>query len=294
MTIKKLLLALCLTLCLLIAVGGLLVFLYPAGLVHRELTPQQPTAQKGTVPPPAAQPVFNPPALEAAPADIREAVLLGYQIMMNTQKYAKGYVGNTLSCRNCHFDGGRRRDTLSLVGVAAKYPLYRDRREYATDLALRTQGCFERSMNGTAPAANSQIIQSLLAYYAWISKGVPIYAELPWLGLRGPALKDYKPDTTQGEAVFKATCARCHGGDGLGTPIAPPLWGDQSFNDGAGMNKLKNFSEFSLRYMPKNSPSLTPKQAMDVAGYALAQPRPHFVATHPNKIERVISLPMGE
>src|SRR5665811_1270870 len=59
--------------------------------------------------------VFNPPALEEAPEGIREAVLLGYKIMTETKKYAGEYVGNDLSCTNCHFDGGRSKDTISPV-----------------------------------------------------------------------------------------------------------------------------------------------------------------------------------
>ena len=67
--------------------------------------------------------------------------------MTETKKYAGKYVGNDLACTNCHFDGGRSLNTITLVGVGAAYPLYRSRRDYATDLTLRTQGCFERSMN---------------------------------------------------------------------------------------------------------------------------------------------------
>ncbi|WP_028580778.1 c-type cytochrome [Desulfogranum japonicum] len=300
MSIKQLLSALCITLCLCLGVGWVLVFfqstatvrytlaeqheIVPGGNEHGKDIASQESGNKGV------QPVFNPPALEDAPEGIREAVLLGYKIMMDTPTYAGEYVGNELSCRNCHFDAGRRRDTISLVGVAAVYPRYRSRREYSADLTLRTQGCFERSMNGTAPPANSQVMQSLKAYYFWISKNIPIYSDIPWLGLRGPVLNDYTPDPAKGRQVFQAVCSRCHGQDGTGTPIAPPLWGNGSFNDGAGMNTIKHFSDFSYRFMPKNGPMLSKEQAMDVAGYAQAQTRPHFVASHPNRVEQVISV----
>jgi thiosulfate dehydrogenase len=237
---------------------------------------------------------FHPPNLEDAPKDIRDAVLLGYKIMTETRKYAGKYIGNDLACTNCHFDGGRSMQTISLVGVGAAYPLYRGRREYATDLTLRTQGCFERSMNGVAPPWNSQIMQSLLVYYQWISKGIPVYAKMPWRPLPHDLGNAHKPDTANGAVVYKDVCARCHGDAGQGTPIAPALWGDGSYNDGAGMHRIRTFSVFAWRYMPKNAPSLSQEQALDVAGFVHEKPRPHFTATHPDKIEREIALPAGQ
>ncbi len=223
----------------------------------------------------ASDVVFNPPRPEDAPKDIRDAVMLGYHILMETQKYAPDYVGNDLQCRSCHFNAGRERNTLSLVGVAATYPKYRARHDYATDLVTRTQGCFKRSMNGKALPPEGKLMQSIMAYYHWISKGVPQYAKVPWLGLK-KIKSDHKPDKAAGQAVFRDVCARCHGQDGLGTDIAPPVWGPRSFNDGAGMSKMKNFPSFVHHFMPKNNPTLTVEQALDVGAYATSQPRPHF------------------
>lgn len=219
--------------------------------------------------------VFDPPRPEDAPESIREGVMLGYHILMDTQKYAPEYVGNELQCRSCHFNAGRERNTLSLVGVAAKYPKYRKRRDYVTDLVTRTQGCFQRSMNGKPLPSEGRKMQAIMAYYHWISKGVPIYADIPWLGLK-KLRSDHKPDKAAGQKIFTQVCARCHGDDGHGTEIAPPLWGPGSFNDGAGMHKLKNFSAFAHHFMPKNDPTLTVEEALDVAAYATSQPRPHF------------------
>ncbi|MEJ2023729.1 MAG: c-type cytochrome [Deltaproteobacteria bacterium] len=225
----------------------------------------------------ASQVVFAPPRPEDAPADIREGVMLGYHILMDTQTYAKEYVGNKLNCRNCHFNAGRERNTLSLVGVAANYPKYRKRRKYVTDLVTRTQGCFQRSMNGKPLPPEGRHMQAIMAYYHWISKGLPIYADIPWLGLKKLA-EDHNPDRAAGKNLFRQVCAPCHGSDGLGTEIAPPLWGLDSFNDGAGMHKIENFSAFTHHFMPKNNPTLTVEQACDVAAFATSQPRPHFKA----------------
>lgn len=246
---------------------------------------------------PSGQALFNPPRPEDAPESIREEVMLGYKIMTETSKYAWQYVGNgkdsKLSCSSCHFEGGRAMDSISLVGVGATYPRYRDRNEYTVDLGIRIQGCFDRSMNGTPPPLDGQIIQSLLVYLQWISKDIPIYAELPWT-LPESLGNPHKPDTANGATVYKDVCARCHGINGEGTDIAPPLWGNESYNDGAGMHRVRTLSTFAWRFMPKNAPSLTQEQALDVAAYIHEKPRPKFVPTHPDKIVRLIPLTEGK
>lgn len=239
------------------------------------------------------QPFFNPPRPEDAPEDIRAEVMIGYKIMTETKKYAGEYVKNDLTCSSCHFDGGRSLHSISLVGVGATYPRYRSRQDYTTDLAMRTQDCFERSMNGVAPPLDSQVMQSLLVYMQWISKGIPIYSKLPW-ALPNDLGNSHKPDVSAGAKVYDDVCARCHGDKGQGTAIAPPLWGDGSYNDGAGMHRIRTFSVFAWRYMPKNAPSLTQEQAIDVAGYVHEKPRPKLVSTHPDKIRLIIPLSEGK
>jgi len=284
MTHGRLTFSLVLALILLAFAAWLTVFFRAAGSANRPAAMTEAGAR------PAAEPLavaFNPPALEDAPADNREAVLLGYKIMTETKKYAGEYVGNDLACTNCHFDGGRSKDTISLVGVAAVYPHYRDRAGFSTDLTLRSTDCFQRSMNGSAPPADSRVMQALTAYYQWISRGIPIYADVPWIGL--PEMgKEHKPDAGPGESVYRTVCARCHGGDGLGTAIAPAVWGERSYNDGAGMNRVGTFAAFCWRFMPKSAPSLTPEQALDVAQFVHNQKRPHFAsAKAPDKAKQL-------
>lgn len=71
-------------------------------------------------------------------------------------------------------------------------------------------------------------------------------------------------------------CAMCHGANGQGTLAAPPLWGKDSFNDGAGMAKLDNFSAFTHLNMPLGNPDLSIEDALDVALFVTTEPRPHF------------------
>ncbi len=230
-------------------------------------------------PDPPLQPkviAFHPPRPDDAPPEIRDAVLLGYDIMLDTGSYARPYVGNQLTCSNCHFRGGLLQQGISLVGVAATYPKFRSRTHYATDLVARTAECFERSMNGRAPPVNSREMQALQAYYAWISRDVPIYSKVPWLGVKR-VTSDREADPAGGEVIFGARCSTCHGSDGQGTDQAPPLWGPRSFNDGAGMAKVPIMAAFVFANMPRGSPDLSIEQAYDVATYVASRPRPHFV-----------------
>jgi thiosulfate dehydrogenase len=115
-----------------------------------------------------------------------------------------------------------------------------------------------------------------VTYYQWISRGLAIYEDIPWLGLR-PLRETATADGTRGSEVFRQKCEACHGSDGHGTKIAPPLWGPDSFNDGAGTSHPKMFSAFSHLNMPFGNPDLTEEQAWDVAAFVTGQPRPHFV-----------------
>ncbi len=219
--------------------------------------------------------VFDPPRPDDAPGDLRNAVLYGHRIMVETGGVLPDHVGNGLSCTNCHFDAGRARDTISLVGVAAAYPKYRSRTRYATDLATRINECFERSMNGKRLTPDGKEMQALVAYFTWISRGLPVFGDLPWLGLRH-VKTDHVPDPDAGRVVWATKCAACHGQSGAGTPVAPAVWGNRSFNDGAGMAQLQNLTTFGRLYMPKGAPELTVEQAVDVAAFVTRQPRPHF------------------
>ena len=222
---------------------------------------------------------YNPPSPEEAPANIRNEVMLGYKIMDSTKKYAGEYVGNKLNCSNCHFNGGitkgGKNGGLSLVGVATEYPKYRSRAKTVVDIVFRTNSCFERSMNGKPLPADSREMVALVTYFQWISKGLPIYQKIPWLGLKHINSR-HKPNLLNGEKIFASTCAACHGANGLGTQVAPPLWGKNSFNDGAGMSHLANLAAFAHNNMPYKISNLTEDQALDVAAYVTGRPRPHF------------------
>ena len=58
----------------------------------------------------------------------------------------------------------------------------------------------------------------------------------------------------------------------------PPLWGPDSFSDGAGMNTFNDAVNFVRRNMPRGvdpqHSQLTLQQAWDVVAYLKTMPRP--------------------
>lgn len=240
---------------------------------------------------------YNPPKPEEAPEQIRQVVMQGYNIITNTKKHLPDNVGNQLNCHNCHFEGGitmgGKNGGISYVGVAAKYPKYRNRQDYSVDLMVRVNNCLMRSLKGEPLAPESKEMIAIITYFHWISQGVPIYADIPWLGLE-PLNTNHTPDRENGKKVYADICARCHGVNGQGgmhhdqmnsnqkeakgqhSESGPPLWGEHSFTDGAGMSELETLASFAYHNMPRHNPILTKEQALDVAVYVTDQPRPNF------------------
>jgi thiosulfate dehydrogenase len=217
---------------------------------------------------------------ECAPADMLNKILYGYQIMLETKKHAPEYARNGLDCNCCHFNGGNtlggKNRGISLVGVTAMYPKYSKRDKKNISLFDRLNNCFKRSMNGNPLPVGCIEAEALEAYLAWISHEVMDAPSLPWLGL-DPIPSNHFPDIENGQKVYVHYCQICHGTDGEGSQIAPPVWGPNSFNDGAGMNTMPMLSTFVWLNMPHGQPVLTPEEALDVAAYVISKPRPHFV-----------------
>jgi thiosulfate dehydrogenase len=220
---------------------------------------------------------FSPPSPETIPgSQLGEQIRLGYKIVVDTQQYAKPYVGNRLNCTNCHLDGGLNPNAASFVGLAAVYPEYRARNAKVNTLADRVNECMERSLNGRAFPPDSSKLQAVVAYITWLSRGVPSGATLPWRGLQ--FIQSRRPiDSDNGKKVFAGKCAFCHGSDGLGTMAAPLVWGPQSYTIGAGMARVSVAAAFIKSNMPRSwGWSLSDDDAYDVAAYINAQPRPDF------------------
>lgn len=226
---------------------------------------------------------FEPPAPDSIPNDEMGALIRkGEQIFLHTKTNAGQYVGkdSTVNCVSCHLDAGRQANSAPLWGAYGMYPAYRKKTNSVNDFAERLQGCFMYSMNGKAPARDSDVMQALQAYAWWMSKNAPVGVKLPGAGY--PKIPDPKqaPDFARGETVYKANCAVCHGNNGEGQrsgdqQVFPPLWGKASYNWGAGMHEIDKAAYFIHANMPfSKGGSLTEQEAWDVAYYINSHERP--------------------
>jgi thiosulfate dehydrogenase len=163
------------------------------------------------------------------------------------------------------------------VGSYARFPQYRARSGKIDLIEDRINDCFKRSMNGRALDPTGRDMRDIVSYFAFLSTGVPVGSQIEGQGL--PQLQPLKGDLGRGFSVFVSTCARCHGASGMGTPLAPPLWGPRSYNLGAGMARINTAASFIHALMPiDRAQKLTPQQAFDVATYINTRPRPDFPA----------------
>jgi thiosulfate dehydrogenase len=197
--------------------------------------------------------------------------------MLATRDSLPKNVGNRLRCVSCHLDEGRR-EVGTWVGVYGRYPAYRPRSATVETIEFRVNDCFKRSMNGAPLAVDGPDMRDIVAYLWYLSRGVPVHE--PAAGV-APAKRflALSADTAQGAGLFTATCAKCHAPDGQGTAVAPPLWGTGSYNVGAGMSRVSTAANFIRANMPFDQPgSLTDQQALDVAAYVNAHPRPDYAA----------------
>jgi thiosulfate dehydrogenase len=206
--------------------------------------------------------------------DYESNVVHGYDIVMETERYAARYAGNGLRCTNCHLDGGTRPDGIPL-NIAGLYPQWRSKNGVRNGLGLRIRECFLYSLDGIMPPEDSPEVLAISAYIHWLSQG-EVIGERPE-GAGVPTLPEtgFDANPARGEVVFRNTCVSCHGSDGHGTVLGPPLWGPDSYNAGAGMNRIDKSAAFIWANMPFGAGrTLTHQQAFDVAAFLNHQPRP--------------------
>jgi thiosulfate dehydrogenase len=209
-----------------------------------------------------------------------DMVRLGEKVFVATPEYAGDYVGNGLTCANCHLDRGRLGNAGPMWGAFGIYPQYRQKTRKVDTLEDRVQDCFLYSMNGRRPDPDSPQIIGVLSYIYWLSTGAPVGKRLDGQGypaLPRPALE---PSIERGERIFAADCALCHGEDGHGRKVGeryvfPPLWGADSYTWGAGMDRIPLAAAFVKANMPLGgSIRLSDQEAWDVAAFVNAHPRP--------------------
>ena len=231
----------------------------------------------------ATAPEFKPPPDSSIPSGPKGiAIQAGKLLLTETHQRLPKNVGNGLNCTNCHLVGGTTAHASPWVGIWGVFPEYRSRSGKLISLQERVNDCFERSMNGSALAYNSAEMNNILAYMQWLSTNVPTGTSVKGRGF-GPIDQQLKADSNQGRQVYAAKCASCHGAGGAGTKnpaggyTFPPLWGNESFNDGAGMARTYTAAAFVKYNMPLGQGgSLNDQQAVDVAEFFTHQARPFF------------------
>ena len=225
--------------------------------------------------------------LDAANAD---QVVRGMRLHLQTKALLPDNVGNALNCTSCHLNAGTVADGSPFVGVSAFFPSYAPRAGKEVTLEERINGCFRRSMDGKPLPVASADMQAMVAYFDWMKMNTVAGDKVAGRGV-GKVDPAIVPDPVNGKVIYAQQCAVCHGDNGQGLKHAdgsfvyPPLWGDESFNIGAGMARTYTAAAFVKRNMPigfhekfpLGQGGLSDQEAVDVAEYFSHQPRPDFV-----------------
>lgn len=198
------------------------------------------------------------------------------------------HAGNNLACSSCHQQGASKPFAMPWIGVTASFPQYRAREDDISTVEERVNGCMQRSMNGKPLPLDSREMKAYVAYIAFLSTGVPVGAQIEGAATLQSKVPNRRADPRAGQVVYQARCQVCHGANGEGQRVGrvgdaqgytfPPLWGADSFNTGAGMNRMLMATRYIRQNMPLGAshaaPQLNDDEAYDVAAYVLSQPRP--------------------
>jgi thiosulfate dehydrogenase len=223
---------------------------------------------------------------------LSEEIRRGFRLFTNTPEEAPNLAPGGMSCTNCHMNGGQREKSMPLVDVAGMFPEYNRRSGRLYSLGDRITDCFLRSENATGgqaahdlPNPSSPEVLAISAYLTWLSRGAAMGKNPSWRGqntITGSALIPVDQlDTAKGEAIYADRCATCHGADGqgvqIGDKIAGPLWGERSWNDGAGAARVYTLAGMIRYSMPYLDPgNITDVDAQHVAAFINSKPRPAF------------------
>ena len=220
-----------------------------------------------------------------------DLIRYGRELIVDTPRHigknatdpAMRYAGNDLACQNCHLKAGLQPFAAPFVSTFASFPMMVD--DQVLTLTERINGCMRRSLNGRDLPHGSREMEALIAYFQFVGKGTPEGVRIAGMGLRSIAKPSSPPDARRGEGVYARLCVTCHkqdgqgerSGDGIGYTI-PPLWGEASFNAGAGMAKTAYAASYIRDNMPFGvsylAPLLTVQEAWDVAAYMISKPHP--------------------
>jgi thiosulfate dehydrogenase len=260
------------------------------------------------------QTVWSGPPANQIPYYSREdgkLIWYGHQLISNTAKYLgpKGSVmqiSNGMNCQNCHLEAGTKPWGNNYAAVYSTYPKFRERSGGIETIYKRINDCIERSLNGTALDTTSIEIKAIYAYIKWLGEDVPKAEKPKGSGIVELPFLDRAADPGKGQIVYTQTCQRCHGTNGEGqlntdgaSYTYPPLWGQNSYNTGAGLFRLTRFAGYVKNNMPQgttyHAPQLSDEEAWDVAAFVNSQPRPskNLSSDWPDISKKPIDHPFG-
>ena len=219
-----------------------------------------------------------------------EQINYGKRLLNETRRLLPNNTGASMNCNSCHVQQGKKPMGAPYINTVNSFPQFNPRANRVVTLEDRINGCFMRSMNGKPLAKDSAEMQAMIAYMKWLAQDVPhgakVQIENAW-----PIDMKLTPNPERGKSLYAAQCAARHGANGEGKKdragdIAfPPLWGDESFNIGAGLARTYKAAAFIRNSMPMGVNThgawgegdvLSDQDAVDVAEYFTHMPRPDF------------------
>lgn len=213
--------------------------------------------------------------------ELKKVIQKGHDLFTNTQQLRGEYVFNDMNCSSCHMGEGRMNWSGPVWPAITTLPDYRGKNDHVNSFEERLAGCFSFSMNGKPPAYGSDEMVALTAYHQWLASGAKVYeTDIDGRGYGDLDKPEKDPSYKRGEELYAENCSVCHGEDGQGQKVKdqvqfPPLWGDHSFNWGAGMARLHTAAGFIKHNMPLGQPgSLSDQEAWDLAQFMNSQERP--------------------
>lgn len=221
-----------------------------------------------------------------------DQIFYGKRLLNETKRLLPDHVGAAMNCNSCHIAQGKIPLGDPYINSFTTYPRVMPRSNTLVDLEGRINGCFQRSMNGKPLPRESAEMAAMIAYMKWLSQKTPANSKVN-INNAGQVDTSLTPDPIRGQVIYHAQCATCHGDNGEGIKdsrgdiVFPPLWGDESFNIGAGMARTYKAAAFVKYNMPMGIQTqglwghgnvLSDQDAVDVSEYFTHMPRPDFPA----------------
>lgn len=219
-----------------------------------------------------------------------DEIFYGKRLLNETKRLLPEHVGAQMNCNSCHISQGKVPLGDPYINSYNTYPRVMPRAGKEVDMEGRINGCFQRSMNGVPLDREGPEMQAMIAYMKWLAQNTPQNQKVD-INNAGDIDTTLVGNPLRGEQIYYAQCATCHGdnGEGLkdsrGDIVFPPLWGEESFNIGAGMARTYKAAAFVKYNMPMGIQTkglwghgnvLSDQDAVDVAQFFTHKPRPDF------------------